>query len=1146
MAHIGSREELAQALKQVLFKQRAVLFLAGVATLLAAAIGITLLLSFIATLFVLPVAVKMSLLVLSLGALGFFVFKYIRSAFSYGSIDAVAVALEQKYPSLKGVLIAAVQFSRMGNQSGFSDELVRMTEQVALKETGEIKFDEVVPFAPLRKSGRTFGLAAIAATLLVVIAPGLFTRGYEVFSDPLTKVAPPLGYQVVAFPGNTQWIKFRDITIGAAISGDNFPQTASIYHRFAGGSWQKTDVDLRNLQKALSQHGDSIAPSFTLRQVSRSFDYYIEAGDITTEVQSVDVVDRPRVTGIKLSVFPPAYTKLPPTVIDENNGSFSAVVGSRVTARVETNAPMKTASLQFADATVGALPLNITDRYAEGNLIVDKTQSYHIMLTDALGEANPDPIEYYITAIPDEYPSVEALYPGYDVNLNVDMMLPLQVRIFDDFGFSSLVLKFQTMSQGRLSEEHVAVLHYSESVKTEGDVEFNWNLESIGLKPGDYVGYYFEVADNDAINGPKISRTRQFIARLPSLEEVLSQTEEESTNRVQKTEDFFNQAKDVNQRLQAAARKMQAEAKSQGAKEWEDKKELEAIVDKNSELFDNIEKMAEEMNKSIDNMQDNALLSREIMEKMAQIQKLFEDVATPEMKDAQKELMEALKSMDPKDIKKAMEEYSLSQKEMLERLERTLALLKKMQVEQKMEAMMRKMEELVEKQENANKATDEAKEKAQLSPLSKKADENKESLEQLKKEVSELEQMMKEAKMEQDKEAQKFADALKETDADKNLEQMSDALKKQEKNSASEQGKEAKKKMMNMLGQMQSSLASMKGQNSEEFAKKMKNTIQDANQLSQNQEDLMQEAAMMNATSTALRDMTHQQLDLAEASASLQAQIDELGKSSPFVAAELQSLVKEAIQGMKAAAEGLEGTRGSQATMNQRDAMASLNKASQRLMESMNQQKQCNNGGSCDKNVSQLESLSQKQQQLNQKTQGQCNNPGGSNPKPGSSGAAGREAMERMAGEQSAIRKSLEDLNDEFGGSRQILGRLDDIAKEMKEVEEALESGNVGQETLDRQLNIYSRMLEASRSLQRKDFTEQRRAATAQNVAPFVPPAFSSDVLNDKANIEDRLREFLSGNYPPQYKEQVKAYFRTLLEAESGAHTIQPQTQPNE
>ena len=48
----------------------------------------------------------------------------------------------------------------------------------------------------------------------------------------------------------------------------------------------------------------------------------------------------------------------------------------------------------------------------------------------------------------------------------------------------------------------------------------------MNLFPGDYIIYSFEIADNDMISGPKVSKSRQFIARLPSLEEIVDQTEQ--------------------------------------------------------------------------------------------------------------------------------------------------------------------------------------------------------------------------------------------------------------------------------------------------------------------------------------------------------------------------------------------------------------------------------------------------------------------------------------------------------------------------------------------------------------------------------------------------------------------------------------------
>lgn len=1131
MATTEPTTNLIKLLSRVLRRQRLIVFGAGCVLTLAAGLAAWILLSLIAGVMIVPVWLKITLMAAAAIATGFAFGKYAVGKMFDGSVDSVAVALEQKHPSLKGRLVAAIQFSRLSAKHGYSTELVNATQEQAVSEIRGIDVGEVVDFNPVWKNARLLAGSLVLAVLMIVVSPGLFRYAFEVYSQPTTKVAPPVAYSVIAFPESGEWVKYKDVKIGGALVGERFPDEAVVHHRLAGGSWQESPINLESLPVQTVASGDSVYFALTLRQVKRSFDFYIEAGEIETPVHSIDVVDRPRVTGIKLSIFSPDYSGLDPLSIDENNGSFSALVGSRVNIALETNLPMDQADLIFEDSS--RLPLRIQNNVAEGNLIIENSKSYRVELRDHLGETNPDPIQYYITAVPDEYPSVDVIRPGFNVNLNEEMLLPLLVRIYDDYGFSSLVMKYVVVSQGRPSDENVAVLHFPESIQTEGDVEFNWDMESLNLFPGDHVVYFFEVSDNDRITGPKTSKSRTFIARLPSLDELIAQTEEESLQRIDKTENLLDQGKELVERLKQAARKLESEPPSGQKADWQQQKELESIAEKNAQLQDQVEKMAEDMDKSLDEMRDNALMNREIMEKLQQIQKLFEEVATEDMKEARKKLLESLKNMNREDMQQAMEDFQLSQEDLLERLNRTLDLLKKMQVVQKMEMMLRQVEQLAERQESMNEQTEQQSDD-QLPSLSKPESQIKSALEDLKKEVGPLREQMKDAEMADNEAAQKFADALEKTNADVDMEEMAQSLSEKQKSPAKEQGKKAHTKLMSMLNDMQQQMAKMTGEDDAEMRLAMRKAIDHAMHMSQDQESLLREAKSLAAQSAVQRELARQQQDLAEACTGLQQMIKDISSASPFMASDASALVNSAIQNMGMAKGELSEKRGSAGQRYQREAMSHLNQAANRLMEAMNQQSQCQNPSSqCNNPMMKLEQLTQKQNQCNNKTQGQC-----SNPKPGQSGNPSQqlggnegESLRKLAGEQGAIRKSLEQLADEFGGSRQILGRLNNIADEMKEVEEALSSGEVGQETVERQLKIYSRMLEATRSLQRKDFTDQRQATAAENAPVFIPPSLNSELLNDRVNVEDRLRQFLGDNYPPQYEEQIRAYFRALLKA---------------
>jgi hypothetical protein len=829
MPVFNSPEHLIQSLKNILLKQRLVLFVSGLLATGAAILATWFVLSLFASIMVLPVWFKLTLLTIAGTVTLYFFVRFAVSRLFIGNMEGVAVRLEEKYPELKGRLIAAIEFVKMKKTPGYSQELVGLTITQALNKSGDVNFNEVITFNAALRSGRSFAVAGIFALAVLFAAPGFFGYSLEVYSNPTTEVAPPLGYNLAAFPGSTEWVKYRDIEIGGVLKGGQFPENAEIHYRFVDGNWQVSEVDLKKLRRSPLMIGDSIQFGITLRQVNKSFDYFVKSGRTKTEIQKVDVVDKPRVNGVKLSVFYPDYTGQEPSVIDENNGTFSAVVGSRANIKIATNSPVETAEMVFEDQS--RLPMKVTGNNAEASLVVEMTKSYHFHLIDRLGEENPDPIEYFITAVPDEYPSIDVLRPGFDVNLSEEMILPLMVRIFDDYGFSSLVLKFQAVYRGNPSEEHVAVLHFPEKIKTEGEIEFNWDMDKLNMFPGDYCTYYFEVADNDRISGPKITKSRQFIARLPSLDEIISDAEAETASRVSNTENLLRKGKDLAQKMQNAARKLKAQQQNISESDWQQQKELQNVAEKNSEVLNEIEKNAQEMEKSIEKLSENALLSREILERMQEIQKLFEEVATPEMKAAQEKLMEALKNMDQNELRKAMEDYQLSQEEMLKRLERTLALLKRMQVMQKMEAMMRQAEELTERQDESNKNTD-LSESEKLPTLSQNEDEIKSDLEKLQKEAAELNRLAEEAQMQDSKELEEFSKALEETDAGQDMQEMSGSLNQKQKEQAKEQGKRAHSKLANMTNKMQQMFSQMKGGDQDKIKKEMRAAIDDANYLS--------------------------------------------------------------------------------------------------------------------------------------------------------------------------------------------------------------------------------------------------------------------------------------------------------------------------
>ena len=146
------------------------------------------------------------------------------------------------------------------------------------------------------------------------------------------------------------------------------------------------------------------------------------------------------------------------------------------------------------------------------------------------------------------------------------------------------------------------------------------------------------------------------------------------------------------------------------------------------------------------------------------------------------------------------------------------------------------------------------------------------------------------------------------------------------------------------------------------------------------------------------------------------------------------------------------------------------------------------------------------------------------NPKPG---RVDKDGMGRLAAEQDAVRKGIGDLQREQGTRKEILGRLDELGKEIKKVSEDIEGGTLNENTLRRQQQIYSRMLDFQHSLQRQDFSEDRKAETAQDILRQSPPSLQFNAQS-KDSYQDRLQKYLNEGYPPEYEELIKEYFKAI------------------
>jgi hypothetical protein len=254
----------------------------------------------------------------------------------------------------------------------------------------------------------------------------------------------------------------------------------------------------------------------------------------------------------------------------------------------------------------------------------------------------------------------------------------------------------------------------------------------------------------------------------------------------------------------------------------------------------------------------------------------------------------------------------------------------------------------------------------------------------------------------------------------------------------------------------------------------------------------------------------------------LTSQMSDLSNKTFAITPEMGKALGDAKNSMRQAMQGMQNRNSSLTAISQNGAMKSVNEAATMMkssMESMMNGGQGGGGGMMSM-MQQLQQLSQQQMSINDLTQGM---------QQGGLSQQQQATMERLAQQQELVRKSLEQLNDESkasGQSKKIPANLENIVNEMKEVVTNMRSEKLSDEIIQKQEHILSRLLDAQRSMNDRDFNEERESQSGKNYALKSPDKLNLNQKGDK--IKDELKKAANEGYAKDYEALIRKYYEYL------------------
>jgi len=1039
------------------------------------------------------------------------------------SHEQAAQIIGDHFGNVKDKLLNILQLRNQAEQMQDNDLILAGIDQ---------KSDDIrlVPFRnaiDLGQNRRYLRYVLPPLMLLIIIlfaAPSLIKDSTTRLINNGKKYERPAPFHFKIEEKGLQVVQYQDFPLTVKIDGEVLPNEVFI------------NVD--NYQYRLTKED---ANTFTYRfsNVQKDTEFKLLSSGISSDEYTLDVLKKPNLLDFEVKLDYPKYTQQK----DESLNSVGDIVVPIGTNIDWIFGAQNTDAIDIDFSSVdGITPTkrlsNESFTYRKKAL---KGESYKLYISNK-DLPNADSVSYSISVIGDKYPSISV---ERFVDSTNQELLYFVGDASDDYGLLSLSFNYQIKNtKGEESELQTLKLNKATGKQIEYDHQFD--LQALELKPGDQVNYYFEVYDNDGVNGSKSARTNMMLFSVPTVEEYETMAEEND----EEIKDNLKKSLEESRKLQEDMKKMREKMLQKKELDWQDKKELEKLLERQKELEKQMQEAKDAFEENLQNQEEFSEQDEEIMEKQEKLQEMFEEVMSEEMQELMKQIQEMMEELQKDGALEMMEEMEMNDEEMEMELDRMLELFKQLEMEQEMKETMEKLEELAERQEELSEETKEnAEQQEEMSEEQKQSEEQQqkqeEKQEELQKEQEEINEEFdklqeKMENMEKKNEELENKKDLGEPQEDmekieQQLENSEQQLQKQENKKASKSQQNAAQQMRRAAQKMSQQMQSMQMEQMQEDMQTLRQLLENLVGLSFDQEDVIDNLKPTDVTTPRYVELVQDQFKLQDDFRLVEDSLQALAKRNFQIESFITEKVTEIKTNMKRSIEDLEERRKPQAAEHQRRSMKNVNDLALMLSETMQQMQQqmsmqmpgnqmCTNPGNSKGKSGQVpkDQMSKGQQQLNQQMQQKMQDM-----KDGKGGMESKE-FAQMAARQAALRKALKEKQKELSERGKGSKELEEIMEQMNKVETDLVNKKLTNEMMKRQKDIMTRLLEHEKAEREKEYDEQRKAEQAQETERRIPPSLEEYLKKRESEVNPY--QTVSPNLKPYYKSLVEQYIQRLKE----------------
>ena len=1042
------------------------------------------------------------------------------------SYSQAAEIIGKHFPEISDKLLNLLQLKELS--SSVDSDLLQAGIEQKTNALSPIPFLKAIDLKQNKKYLKYAVVPLFIVILLLLISPAVLKDSSTRIINYSINYQKPAPFSFVLLNDSLHVPQQEDFLLKVKIDGNSVPDEVFIY--IDGKSYKMNKLD-------------KITYSYLFKNVQKSHSFYFESVDVRSGIYNLSVYPKPVILDFQVKLSYPTYTrKKSETLV--NVGDLLVPEGTEIQWIFQTR------DVDHFYFMVDS----VSEKYLpnkNGRITISKSIYSPFMYNFYSGNdyiSTSDTLNYSLSVIPDAFPMIIVVQMQDSMGSG---RVFFRGRIKDDYGFSALKFKLiKTPVDDTINKEFIEKDISFSTIDCSQEFYYSTLFEDIEINSGDKVEYYFEVWDNDGIHGPKLSKSQVFEIKVPTEEELENMLDATSAKVSEMSENSLSEIKKIQKEIADMTRKLLDKKELT----WQDKKQMEELAKKQKSLKETLEKMQDQIKQNNMLEQQYREQSEAILEKQKELDRLYNEVLNDEMKEMMNEINKMIEEVDKKKVQDALENMKLKNENLEKQLDQNIELMKRLELEKKIENTIKKTEELADKQRKLAKETENSKRK-DIDELSKKQEKLNDEFKSLQKDIDEIQKKAKEINESSDFKRNKEI----EKSISNNQKEASKDLQNKDKKKASEKQNSAADELDKMSNQLAEAKLDMEQEELAEDAEQIRQLLKNLVTLS-----FEQEALITDLNSILIQDPKYQDIISAEHKIkddfktiedSLRAMSKRQIKVASVINKELENInlnISKSLSGLLRMNQTFYGSsKNLGASSSMQYTMMSLNNLALVLAESLdemqsqmrqNSQKKnsgnCKNSGSCDKpgnskpgkGKQSAKSMKELQDALNKQMESmkqQLDKQG--NKQDGRSrigeGSKMSEEFARMAAQQEQIRRMMqkygEELKQSSGGK---MGKeVDKLLKQMEQTETELVNKTITKQTLMRQQQILTRLLEHEKAEMQREKEQRRESKEAKDI--LQPSQGNLEEYNKLKQKELEMFRTIPPSFTNYYKSKVNEYF---------------------